>query len=80
MQVPLLVAADLLPTGVDDIDEEEDPQVVSDNVKHIYAYLRQMEDKYAIPKVVYRVVTYKAEVQCAAMQSLGTTLYVALGF
>lgn len=57
MQVPLLVAADLLPPGVDDIDEEEDPQVVSDNVKHIYAYLRQMEDKYAIPKVVvYRIV------------------------
>jgi len=47
---PLLVSADLLPPGVDDIDEEEDPQVVSDNVKHIYAYLRQMEDKFAIPK------------------------------
>jgi hypothetical protein len=53
-QVPLLVAADLLPPGVVDIDEEEDPQVVSDNVKHIYAYLRQMEDKYAIPKEFLR--------------------------
>jgi len=49
-ETPVLVPADLLPAGVDDIDEEEDPQVVSDNVKHIYAYLRQMEDRLAIPK------------------------------
>jgi len=49
-ELQVLVAPDLLPEGVDDIDEEEDPQVVSDNVKHIYAYLRQMEDKFAIPK------------------------------
>ena len=52
LQLQVLVAPDLLPEGVDDIDEEEDPQVVSDNVKHIYAYLRQMEDKFAIPKVL----------------------------
>merc|ERR1712131_463801 len=49
-ETPVLVPADLLPAGVDDIDEDEDPQVVSDNVKHIYAYLRQMEDRLAIPK------------------------------
>merc|ERR1712133_16488 len=49
-ETPVLVPADLLPAGVDDIDEDEDPQVVSDNVKHIYAYLRQTEDRLAIPK------------------------------
>jgi len=48
-----LVPADQLPAGVTDIDHGEDescPQSVAENVNHIYAYLRQMEQQYAVPK------------------------------
>ena len=50
-----LVSVDFLPEGVSDIDEGEDrdnPQSAAEYVNHIYAYLRQLEEKYAVQKVI----------------------------
>ena len=50
-----MVSVDFLPEGVSDIDEVEDrdnPQSAAEYVNHIYAHLRQLEEKYAVQKVI----------------------------
>merc|ERR1712029_537665 len=53
-QVADLVSADFLPEGVSDIDsgdeETQNPQSAHEYVKSIYGYLREMEEKFAVPK------------------------------
>jgi len=62
-----LVPADLLPEGVSDIDDcdddSENPQSVAENVKHIYAYLRHMEEKYPVPQDFLRSTVITARMR-----------------
>jgi len=61
-----LVSVDFLPEGVSDIDEGEDrdnPQSAAEYVNHIYAYLRQLEEKYAVQKDFLRMTTITARMR-----------------
>merc|ERR1711973_797258 len=61
-----LVSVDFLPEGVSDIDEGEDrdnPQSAAEYVNHIYAHLRQLEEKYAVHKDFLRTTTITARMR-----------------
>merc|ERR1711973_147063 len=61
-----LVSVDFLPEGVSDIDEVEDrdnPQSAAEYVNHIYAHLRQLEEKYAVQKDFLRTTTITARMR-----------------